>query len=66
MGLNFGGPFDANVGSRNGQTASGSDILERTSHELKLEKSNILLLGPTGSGMRFNSSLFKFYVMKIF
>ncbi|XP_065156652.1 ATP-dependent Clp protease ATP-binding subunit clpX-like, mitochondrial isoform X1 [Atheta coriaria] len=28
----------------------GSDILDRTTHELKLEKSNILLLGPTGSG----------------
>lgn len=28
----------------------GSDILDSSSHELKLEKSNILLLGPTGSG----------------
>jgi ATP-dependent Clp protease ATP-binding subunit ClpX len=28
----------------------GSDILDSNSHELKLEKSNILLLGPTGSG----------------
>ena len=28
----------------------GSDVLENKSHELKLEKSNILLLGPTGSG----------------
>ncbi|KAB0801832.1 hypothetical protein PPYR_04018 [Photinus pyralis] len=28
----------------------GSDILDQTSHDLKLEKSNILLLGPTGSG----------------
>ncbi len=27
-----------------------SDILNATTHELKLEKSNILLLGPTGSG----------------
>lgn len=32
------------------QSAGGSDILDKTSHELKLEKSNILLLGPTGSG----------------
>ncbi|KAK9745766.1 C-terminal, D2-small domain, of ClpB protein [Popillia japonica] len=31
-------------------SAVGSDILDRTSHDLKLEKSNILLLGPTGSG----------------
>ncbi|KAL1139877.1 hypothetical protein AAG570_006854 [Ranatra chinensis] len=30
--------------------AMGSDILDSNSHELKLEKSNILLLGPTGSG----------------
>ena len=28
----------------------GSDILDSNCHELKLEKSNILLLGPTGSG----------------
>lgn len=28
----------------------GSEILDATSHELRLEKSNILLLGPTGSG----------------
>ncbi|KAI0235898.1 ATP-dependent Clp protease ATP-binding subunit clpX-like, mitochondrial [Lamellibrachia satsuma] len=27
-----------------------SDILDATMHELKLEKSNILMLGPTGSG----------------
>ncbi len=27
-----------------------SDILDATTHELKLEKSNILMLGPTGSG----------------
>lgn len=30
--------------------ATGSDILDSTSHELRLEKSNILMLGPTGSG----------------
>ncbi|XP_053207342.1 ATP-dependent Clp protease ATP-binding subunit clpX-like, mitochondrial isoform X2 [Panonychus citri] len=28
----------------------GSDILDSKTHELRLEKSNILLLGPTGSG----------------
>ncbi|KAK3610259.1 hypothetical protein CHS0354_022320 [Potamilus streckersoni] len=27
-----------------------TDILEATTHDLKLEKSNILMLGPTGSG----------------
>lgn len=28
----------------------GSDILEATSHSLKLEKSNIMMFGSTGSG----------------
>ncbi|CAG2165962.1 unnamed protein product [Oppiella nova] len=28
----------------------GNDVLDSTTHELRLEKSNILLLGPTGSG----------------
>lgn len=32
------------------QSAAGSDILDSKQHQLKLEKSNILLLGPTGSG----------------
>lgn len=31
-------------------THMGSEALESSSHETKLEKSNILLLGPTGSG----------------
>lgn len=29
---------------------SGSELLDKKSHELKLEKSNLLMLGPTGSG----------------
>ncbi|XP_063225023.1 ATP-dependent Clp protease ATP-binding subunit clpX-like, mitochondrial [Bacillus rossius redtenbacheri] len=29
---------------------AGSDILDSVSHELRLDKSNILMLGPTGSG----------------
>ncbi|XP_055374248.1 ATP-dependent Clp protease ATP-binding subunit clpX-like, mitochondrial [Condylostylus longicornis] len=32
------------------QSHIGSDILDKKTHELKLEKSNILMLGPTGSG----------------
>lgn len=33
------------------ETAShASDILEAASYELKLDKSNILMLGPTGTG----------------
>ncbi|XP_058806249.1 ATP-dependent Clp protease ATP-binding subunit clpX-like, mitochondrial isoform X2 [Phymastichus coffea] len=34
----------------NSQSVPGSDILDSKHHQLKLEKSNILLLGPTGSG----------------
>ncbi|KAF7997925.1 hypothetical protein HCN44_009323 [Aphidius gifuensis] len=32
------------------QSVPGSEILDSKQHQLKLEKSNILLLGPTGSG----------------
>ncbi|CAG9566401.1 unnamed protein product [Danaus chrysippus] len=28
----------------------GAEVLERNNHELRLDKSNVLLLGPTGSG----------------
>lgn len=31
-------------------SSSGSDILDTSSHNLRLDKSNILMLGPTGSG----------------
>uniref|UniRef100_A0A1B6E7Y1 ClpX-type ZB domain-containing protein n=1 Tax=Clastoptera arizonana TaxID=38151 RepID=A0A1B6E7Y1_9HEMI len=39
-------------GRRQGTSSNslGSDILDSNLHELRLEKSNILLLGPTGSG----------------
>lgn len=33
-----------------GKPISGSELLDRKSTELKLDKSNILMLGPTGSG----------------
>ena len=33
-----------------GASLHGSDILEATSHQLKLEKSNIMMFGSTGSG----------------
>ncbi|XP_046478137.1 ATP-dependent Clp protease ATP-binding subunit clpX-like, mitochondrial isoform X1 [Neodiprion pinetum] len=36
--------------SSGSQSNTGSDILDSKQHQLKLEKSNILLLGPTGSG----------------
>jgi len=38
-----------NVGSEDA-TRHASDILDSTSFELKLDKSNILMLGPTGTG----------------
>ena len=37
---------------KNSTTALGSDVLDSSSFQLKLEKSNILMLGPTGSGKR--------------
>ncbi|CAF4861104.1 unnamed protein product [Pieris macdunnoughi] len=33
-----------------GGTGGGAEVLERQNHELRLDKSNVLLLGPTGSG----------------
>lgn len=51
MGFSFQNSPTDNTGSRSASaTAVGSDVLEGTTHDLKLEKSNILLLGPTGSG----------------
>lgn len=32
------------------QPITGSELLDRKSNEFKLDKSNILMLGPTGSG----------------
>ena len=45
-------------------TKRASDILDATTHELKLDKSNILLLGPTGSG-RYLTILFPIYCIKL-
>lgn len=64
LGIGVGGPPSSGGGSGMGtgfvdhdhtrhtrQVASlGSEALESISHDTKLEKSNILLLGPTGSG----------------
>lgn len=51
-GLGFQSNPEKSSPPNNGTAAgsNGSDILENNSHELQLEKSNILLLGPTGSG----------------
>ncbi|XP_068081594.1 ATP-dependent Clp protease ATP-binding subunit clpX-like, mitochondrial isoform X2 [Anabrus simplex] len=53
MGVGFQHPAPPDLEPRRpsvGPNSMGSDILDSNSHELRLEKSNILLLGPTGSG----------------
>jgi len=46
-----GPPTGSPPGMANGSiSGAGSDILDATTHDAKLDKSNILLLGPTGSG----------------
>lgn len=44
---NLGSTFNANS---NEGMKHGSEIIHKEQHDLKLEKSNILMLGPTGSG----------------
>ncbi|XP_050349935.1 ATP-dependent Clp protease ATP-binding subunit clpX-like, mitochondrial isoform X2 [Nymphalis io] len=39
-----------NSGATGGGGGGGTEVLERNNHELRLDKSNVLLLGPTGSG----------------
>ncbi|XP_018495331.1 ATP-dependent Clp protease ATP-binding subunit clpX-like, mitochondrial [Galendromus occidentalis] len=62
--INSGTPYGSNTGSAfsqptheadqqktsQGGQARGTEILENTCQEIRLEKSNVLLLGPTGSG----------------
>ncbi|XP_045775619.1 ATP-dependent Clp protease ATP-binding subunit clpX-like, mitochondrial isoform X1 [Maniola jurtina] len=38
------------TGGGGGVAGGGAEVLERNHHELRLDKSNVLLLGPTGSG----------------
>ncbi|XP_047740172.1 ATP-dependent Clp protease ATP-binding subunit clpX-like, mitochondrial isoform X2 [Hyalella azteca] len=45
---NYEGGSDDGKGEAQGP--QGSDVLESSTHNLRLEKSNVLLLGPTGSG----------------
>lgn len=45
-----GSPLGPTGPSTENRPSSSSDILESTSNEIRLEKSNILMLGPTGSG----------------
>uniref|UniRef100_A0AAG5CTF8 ClpX-type ZB domain-containing protein n=1 Tax=Anopheles atroparvus TaxID=41427 RepID=A0AAG5CTF8_ANOAO len=45
-----GGTGGAGGGGAGAHHQPGSELLDKKTHELKLEKSNILMLGPTGSG----------------
>jgi len=66
--LNVGIPFytvpldGSNVNSNNNEELKhGSSIINNEKYDLKLEKSNILMLGPTGSG-KYKKHIFKFMV----
>ncbi|XP_011314904.1 ATP-dependent Clp protease ATP-binding subunit clpX-like, mitochondrial isoform X2 [Fopius arisanus] len=50
VGFQHGSSADPQGKTNSGSSVPGSDILDSKQHQLKLEKSNILLLGPTGSG----------------
>lgn len=61
MALNIGIPFytvpldgsnnNSSVNANNNEEIKhGSDVLNNEKYDLKLEKSNILMIGPTGSG----------------
>lgn len=43
-------PFERQSGLSSSVPAHGSEVLEKESDDVKIDKSNILLLGPTGSG----------------
>jgi ATP-dependent Clp protease ATP-binding subunit ClpX len=64
--LNVGIPFytvpldGSNVNSNNNEELKhGSSIINNEKYDLKLEKSNILMLGPTGSG-KYKKHILKF------
>lgn len=44
------------------QEKRGGEVLDSSNDDIKLEKSNILLLGPTGSGIE----LYEFYRHQVF
>nr|CAD7196809.1 unnamed protein product [Timema douglasi] len=50
VGFQSSSPSSDMENRRASNNSAGSDILDAKNHELRLEKSNILLLGPTGSG----------------
>ncbi|SPP83693.1 ATP-dependent Clp protease ATP-binding subunit clpX-like, mitochondrial [Drosophila guanche] len=54
MGGGMGGGLGSSLGNHSGRgggdNRAGSEILDNKSTDVKLEKSNIIMLGPTGSG----------------
>ncbi|KAH8369122.1 hypothetical protein KR009_002007 [Drosophila setifemur] len=51
LGSGLSGSASSNSrGGGGGDNRTGSEILDRQSNDVKLEKSNIIMLGPTGSG----------------
>lgn len=47
----LGASMQQQVNQQAPQERRGGDVLDSTHSDIKLEKSNIVLLGPTGSGM---------------
>ena len=48
----------ASTANASQETKNGSDVIHSDKYNLKLEKSNILMLGPTGSGRQRKGTLF--------
>ena len=44
------GALSTNESTTSEETKQGSDVINSDKYDLRLEKSNILMLGPTGSG----------------
>ena len=61
-GLNQGNALGPSIGQEEQTSKRPSDILDSTTHELQLEKSNILMLGPTGSGKLFSMCWQQYYL----
>lgn len=47
----LGASMQQQVNQQAPQERRGGDVLDSTHNDIRLEKSNIVLLGPTGSGM---------------
>ena len=47
-------------------SSRGSDVLDGKSEKVKLDKSNIMMLGPTGSGLYYSSSYTIFSYVRLY